>query len=140
MGIAQIHKAVTCWCHKETLSQPKGCSGRAGVIWEANYILSVSKLIFPLSPLYCGRETKPGNGTITPSSVTPKLFLRRPADKEKLAFTVLCWGCTTMAWLELGAAGPSWSPWKRKGAKAVKKAEAGTNEFPFRNCSSDCYI
>lgn len=41
-----------------------------------------------------------------------------------------------MAPLELGAAGPGWSPWKRKGAKAVKKAEAGTNEFPFRNCSS----
>lgn len=45
-----------------------------------------------------------------------------------------------MARLELGAAGPGWSPWKRKGAKAVKKAEAGTNDFPFRNCSSDCYI
>lgn len=46
LGIAQTHKTIISWCHKEIFSQLKSGSIRAGVIWEANYILFVFKWIW----------------------------------------------------------------------------------------------
>lgn len=91
-------------------------------------MLSVFKWIFLLSLLYCGRETKSGNGPISSGSIYPKLHnVSEKTYKEKLAFTRFHCLCRSSVQLEM----------VEKGQKLLKKTEVGKNKFPFRShCSS----
>lgn len=107
-------------------SQLKWGSSRFGVIWDANYILFVLKLIFLLSLLCCGRETKSSHSQLS-TSQTADCFWEVLQREEGFY------------WISLHEQGNNAGAWWKRGKKLSKPHRIWNKQVPFQDSQTKTF-